>query len=54
MPGTGRFAERVDLVRDFQRAFGEAPGVLVGLAVTADSDDTDGEIRARISDLRIE
>jgi hypothetical protein len=53
-PGTGSFAERVDLHADFRRAFGTAPGVLVGVAITADSDDTDGEIRAAISDLRIE
>jgi hypothetical protein len=53
-PGTGSFAERVDLDADFRRAFGVAPGVLVGLAVTADSDDTDGEIRAAIRDLRVE
>lgn len=53
-PGTGSFAERVDLDADFRRAFGASPGVLVGLAITADSDDTDGEIRAAISDLRIE
>ena len=53
-PGTGTFSERVDLDADFRRAFGTEPGVLVGLAVTADSDDTDGEIRAAISDLTIE
>ena len=53
-PGTGSFSERVDLGSDFRRAFGSAPGVLVGLAITADSDDTDGQIRAAISNLRIE
>lgn len=53
-PGTGTFTERVDLDADFRRAFGAAPGVLVGLAITADSDDTDGEIRAAIRDLRVE
>ena len=53
-PGTGTFAERVDLEADYRSAFGSRPGVLVGLAVTADSDDTDGEIRAAISDLRVE
>lgn len=53
-PGTGSFTERVDLDADFRRAFGATPGVLVGLAVTADSDDTDGEIRAAISDLHVE
>lgn len=53
-PGIGSFAERVDLEADFRRAFGQAPGVLIGVAVTADSDDTDGRIRAQIGNLRIE
>ena len=42
--GTGEFRETVDLVADFQRAFGREPGVLVGLGITADSDDTRGKI----------
>lgn len=52
--GTGAASERVDLVRDHRRAFGEAPGQLVGLAVSGDSDDTGGRVTASISDLRIE
>lgn len=52
--GTGTFSESVDLDADYRRAFGSAPGVLVGLAITADSDDTGGEIRAAIRDLRVE
>lgn len=47
----GTFAETVDLARDFRQAFGVEPGVLVGLAVSADSDDTDGRIRASIANL---
>jgi hypothetical protein len=43
----------VNLDRDFVRAFGDMPKVLVGLAVTADSDDTDGKILAAIQDLQI-
>ena len=51
---TGTFNESVDLKADFRRAFGEEPGVLVGLAVTADSDDTDGIIQAQIGRMVIE
>lgn len=48
---TGTFNESVDLKADFRRAFGEDPGVLVGLAITADSDDTDGVIQAQIGGI---
>jgi len=51
--GTGAGEVRADLARDHARAFGTPPGMLVGLAVSADSDDTDSRIRARISDLRL-
>ena len=51
---TGTFNENVDLKADFRRAFGEEPGVLVGLAITADSDDTDGIIQAQIGRMVIE
>jgi hypothetical protein len=46
--GIGRNRESVDLVADYARAFGGAPGVLVGVGVSADSDDTDTRIRAAI------
>lgn len=52
--GTGTHVETVDLAADYARAFGGAPGALVGLAVSADSDDTNSEIRAQISDLMLE
>jgi hypothetical protein len=52
--GTGEARESIDLARDHLAAFGTAPGALVGLAVSADSDDTDTVIVARVSDLRIE
>lgn len=52
--GTGAASERVDLASDHQRAFGEAPDQLVGLAVSADSDDTDSRIVAQISRLRVQ
>lgn len=51
--GTGQAAETIDLAADFRAAFGEAPTSLVGLAVSADSDDTNSRIRARISDLTL-
>ena len=47
----GRFRESVDLGGDYRIAFREAPGVLIGLAVSADSDDTNGRIVASIGDL---
>lgn len=50
----GSFSESVDLAADYRRAFGGEPGVLVGLGVSADSDDTDGRVRASIADLRLE
>jgi hypothetical protein len=49
--GTGAHRERVDLAADHRRAFGSEPGVLLGMGVSADSDDTDSEIRAVVSDL---
>lgn len=52
--GTGAFAETVDLAADHRRAFGEDPGVPVGLAVSADGDDTGSTIEAMIEDLRLE
>lgn len=51
---TGSFSETVDLAFDHRRIFGTAPGVLVGLALSADSDDTDGLIRASVADLTLE
>lgn len=49
--GTGAHRENVDLAADYRRAFGGVPGALVGLAVSADSDDTNSRIRARVSGL---
>lgn len=53
-PGTGQFSESVDLRADYRRAFGAEAPVLVGLGVSADSDDTDGRIAARVSGLRLD
>jgi hypothetical protein len=49
--GTGTLRETVDLAADHRAAFGTAPGALVGIAVSADSDDTGTAIRAEIGDL---
>ena len=51
--GTGQASERVNLKTDFQRAFGTDPTHLIGIAISADSDDTDTKIRARVSNMRI-
>lgn len=51
--GTGDYSETVDLGRDFKSAFGRMPEALVGVAVSADSDDTDSVIRARLGDLTL-
>jgi len=51
--GTGAHSESVDLASDYSKAFGGAPGALVGLAVSGDSDDTDSVIRAAIGGLNL-
>ncbi len=51
--GTGAFSETVDLARDYGTAFGGAPGALVGVAVSADSDDTDTALAGQISGLSL-
>lgn len=51
--GTGAATEQIDLGRDYKRAFGTEATALVGLALSADSDDTDTVIEASLSDLRL-
>jgi hypothetical protein len=51
--GTGKFSESVNLAADYKRAFGGQAGALVGLAVSADSDDTKSSIQASISGLTL-
>jgi hypothetical protein len=51
--GTGKFSENVNLADDYKRVFGGSAGALVGLAVSADSDDTKSAIRASISGLTL-
>ena len=52
--GTGAFDESVDLVAEFARAFGGEPTALVGLAVSADSDDTGGRIVGEVGPITLE
>ena len=49
----GAHRETVDLISDYRAAFGSLSGALVGLAISADSDDTKGKIIASISDLSL-
>ena len=51
--GTGRAREQVNLANDFLRVFGENPKKLVGIAISADSDDTRSTISSSISNLKI-
>lgn len=51
--GTGEASETIDLARDFREAFGGEPEALVGLAVSADSDDTSTGVTAEISGLSL-
>ena len=52
--GEGQHSESVNLARDYKRAFGGEAGALVGLAVSADSDDTDTSIKGSISSLTLQ
>jgi len=52
--GVGDFLENVDLAADYARAFAGQRGVLVGVGITADSDDTDGKILADLYDFALE
>lgn len=42
-----------DIVDDFRRAFGEAPGRLAGVSVMSDADNTQGEVTAYYGDIRL-
>lgn len=39
---------------DFEKAFGEAPGALVGVAIMTDSDNTRSQVRAWYGDIRFD
>jgi hypothetical protein len=51
--GTGQRDETIDLRSDLDRAYGSRDLMLIGLATSADSDDTETRIEAGISDLRL-
>jgi hypothetical protein len=51
--GTGRASEQVNLANDFNRSFGNKPEKLVGIAISADSDDTRSTIISSISNLQV-
>lgn len=43
-----------DIRADFEKAFGEAPGALVGMAIMTDSDNTRSQVRAWYGDIRLD
>lgn len=43
-----------DVRADFEKAFGEAPGALVGIAIMTDSDNTRSDVRAWYGDIRFD
>ena len=51
--GTGQRDETIDLRSDLDRVYGSRDLMLIGLAVSAESDDTETRIEAGISDLRL-
>ena len=51
--GTGQRDETIDLRSDLDRIYGNRDLRLIGLAVSADSDDTETRIEAGISNLRL-
>jgi hypothetical protein len=51
--GTGQRDETIDLRSDLNRVYGNRDLMLIGLALSADSDDTESRIEADISDLRL-
>lgn len=51
--GTGNHSENVNLASDYKRAFGGTKGAVVGVAISADSDDTKTKVRGAISGLAL-
>ena len=50
--GAGRWvSERTDVAADFARAFENAPGTPVQLAIASDADNTKGQARAHFADI---
>lgn len=51
--GTGSHSENVNLASDYSRAFGGTASAVVGIAVSADSDDTNSQIKGAIANLTL-
>ena len=51
--GVGEFVEEIDLQGDFVAAFGTQSMALIGVGISADSDDTNGLIRASVENLML-
>lgn len=51
--GDGQYTEDVEIRSDLERIYGREDLSLIGLALSADSDDTNSRIRASIGSLRI-
>jgi len=51
--GTGSYSESVNLANDYKRTFGGTKVAVVGIAVSADSDDTKSKVRGAISGLAL-
>lgn len=43
-----------DIVKDYERAFGEPPGRLIGIAIMSDGDNTRSKFTAWYGDIRLE
>jgi len=56
--GPGRLKQWVHYERqirsDFEKAFGESPGALIGLAIMTDTDNTQGKTRAWYGQIRLD
>jgi len=50
--GEWRLHER-DLSADYQKAYGEAPGKIIGVALLTDTDNTQSETRAFYGDIEL-
>ncbi len=52
--GTGQHSEKINLKSDYKSFFGSSDVAVVGLAISADSDDTDTSVDASIANLNIQ
>lgn len=55
MDGLGSWQKvRRNLVEDYRRAFGTAPGAVLGVGVMTDTDNTDGKASGQYAEIRLE